>query len=352
MSRKIRLSFVYTDEDRRAASSLVLRHQVGGGSKVATTVILLLTLVGILVVLYLRIRREVSAAYRPLVFLAAFGLGGLAWMLGRRARRLPPKEMNLEVSEDGLTVGGETGEGTASWGVFGKLMESDDLFVLANRAGTSLLAIPKRAFPDDESQQWFRSLAMDRLDLAEPPMTEVSTWGMSTEAGRVNLRIDLAFRDYLDLTIASWSTRIIVGGLTGLMAGTLLHAASRPAPNAVHSGATILLVFGLPFLLFLAVFGVMLAAVHNWLTRSRGVEPQELSLSAESIDVRGAGGGGQFSWSVFDRFKETPRSFILWKRGASDWMILPKRAFATEADKSTCREILAGNLQESPWYFG
>jgi hypothetical protein len=348
----LHLEFACTGAEKKQAQSLLLQRQVGGGSKVLTTVILLLLLAGMVLGFYFRVQREVAAAYRPYVYAAAFGVSFFAWVWIRRSRAATPAEMRLEVSDDGLSVRGSGAVVRMPWSAFSRLLESPDLFVLVDRPKTTLLVIPKRAFSSESWQEWFHTLATNRLSLVDRPPAEAPATRSPTAGHSVTLRLQLQFRDYLDRTLASWLTRGFLAGITALMIGTSLYAAAKPPPNAIYSGTQVFFMFVLPSLLVMMVVVILVFSVRAWWMHSRNAVPQELSLSPESIAFSGRDASGTLPWSVYDCFKETRWSFILWNSRTSAWTMFPKRAFTSEEDMRRCRELLSRQLQQSRWFFG
>jgi hypothetical protein len=212
--------------------------------------------------------------------------------------------------------------------------------------------IPKRAFSSESWQEWFHTLATNRLNLADRAPAEASATRSSLVGDSVNFRLQLQFRDYLDRTLASCFTRGFLAGITALMIGTALYAAAHPPPKAIFSGTQLFFMFVLPFWLIMMVCLTLVLSVHGWWVHLRNAAPQELSLSSESIAFSGRDGSGTLPWSVYDCFQETRWSFILWKSRTSGWTIFPKRAFTSEADMRRCRDLLSQYLQQSRWFFG
>jgi hypothetical protein len=346
------LEFACTDAEKKQAQSLHLQRQVGGGSKLLTTVVLLLLLTGMLLGFAFRVQREVASAHRPYVYAAAVGFSLLAWVWIRRSRASTPAEMKLEVSDDALSIVGSGGAVRMPWSAFGQLLESPDLFVLVDRPRTTLLVIPRRAFPDDRWQDWFHTLANNRLSLADWPPEEVPATRSSDAGHSVHLRLQLRFRDYLDRTLSSWLTRGLLAAMTALIVGTSIRAMANPLPNPIHSGPRVFFMVVLPFLLATMAVVVLVVSIRAWWLHSRHAVPQELSLSPESITFSGRDGSGSLPWTVYDRFKETRWSFIFWNSRNSTWTMFPKRAFPSEEETRRCRDLLSGRLQQSRWFFG
>jgi hypothetical protein len=350
----LHLEFTCTEAEKKQAQSMLLQREIGGGSKVLTTVILLLALAGMLLGFYFRVQREVAPAHRPYMYGGAFAFSLVAWVWirRRRARAATSAENQLEISDDGLFVRGPRGAVRMPWSAFGRLLESPDLFVLVDRSKTSPLAIPRRAFPSESWQDWFQTLATNRLALVDSPPAAAPAARSSTAGQSVDLMFQLRFRDYLDRTLASWLTWGFLAGIMVLMIGVAIHAAANPPPNAVHSGMQVFFLFVIPFLLLMTVVVILVSAVRGWWLHARNAVSQELSLSPESITFSGQDGSGAVSWSVYDRFKETRWSFILWNSRTSAWTMFPKRAFVSDEDRRRCHELLERHLQPSRWFFG
>lgn len=349
MPETLRLEFACTDTERKHAQSLHLQRQVGGGSKVLTMVVLLLALAAMLATFYVRIQREVSAAFRPYAYAAAFGVAFLAWLWIRRSRSAAAVVIRVDISDDGLSVRAQGGEVRTPWSAFSRLLESPEVFVLVDRPGTTLLTIPRRAFPGENWQEWFHTLATNRLSLADRPPADSPAAPPPDASPSVRLSLQLGYRDFLDCTVASWLTRGFLAGIATLMIGVSLYAAANPPPNAAFSATQMFFMFVLPSLLFMMAFVVLLRSAHTWF-QSRSAVPQELSISPDSIAFSGPDGSGTLPWSTYDRFKETRGSFLLWNSGTPAWMILPKRAFGSGDDVNWCRDTLSGHLQQSPWF--
>ncbi len=260
--------------------------------------------------------------------------------------------MSLDISDDGLSVRGSGAAVRMPWSAFSRLLESPDLFVLVDRNKTSLLVIPRPALSGESWQEWFQTLATNQLSLADSPPEEAPAKRSSTAGHSVNLRLQLRFRDHLDRTLASWLTRGLLAGLAALIIGTSLRAAANPPPNAIYSGTQMFFMFVLPFLLVNMMFVTLVVSVRPWWLHSKIAVPQELSLSLESIAFSGPDGSGTLPWSVYDRFKETRWSFIVWNSRTSAWTMFPKRAFTSEEDLRQCRDLLSRQLQPSRWFFG
>jgi hypothetical protein len=300
------------------------------------------------------VQREVGRAYRPYAYAGFFVLCFLVWLARRklRASASAPVTISLDISEDGLSIRGPAATVQTPWSAYSRLLESPELFVLVDRPRTTLLVIPKRAFPSESGQEWFQTLATNGLSLADWPPADARAAPASPVGDSINLTLDLRYRDFLDRSLASWFPRSFLIGITTLMLGTFAYAAATPAPKAVFTGTQMLFFFVLPSLLVMNAFLILVISVNAWWTLSRGAVPQDVSLSEESIAFSSRDASGTLPWSTYPYFKETRWSFILWNRRTSGWMMFPKREFASDDDTNRCREILKRNLVESRWFFG
>jgi hypothetical protein len=352
MAQTLRLEYTCTNEEMKQAQSLNLQKQVGGGSKSRTLVIQFLVLIGMLATVSWRVMHEVAPAYRPLFLLAVIGVTAFVYILRKRQRANAARlSSTLEVTETEITIHGPNSNVTMPWTAFGDCLESPELFVLVDRPKRLLLTIPKRAFPSEQWLSWFREQSENRWRLAEQPALQPQAIAVSRTGDCVKIRVWLAFRDYVDRTIASTYTWAFLLFMTGIFAGTGVAAAANPPPDAVFSAAQVFFMFMLPSLLLMIPIVIFVGSVHSWLTNRKYSVPQDVVLSNESIVFSGAAATGTLPWTVYRRYKETPWSFILWNPSTSAWTIFPKRMFTSLDDLDRCRVLLARNLRVSRWFF-
>jgi hypothetical protein len=331
---------------------MLVRQQYGGGSKVLATVVMLLLMAAMLLGFYFRTQREVGPAYRPYVYAAVALLALFAWFWIRRSRASTPLTIRMDVSDAGLSVLGADADFKLPWSAFKSCLESPELFVLMDRAKTTMLMIPKRAFADEGAQAWFHTLVTNQLNLSDWPTTEPHSLAPSIPRDAVRVKTQLRFRDHLDRTLASWRLRVFFIFLTTMFAGTGVYAAMTPHPNAIRSTTEVFFLFMLPMLLVTMAIAVLLASFLAWWTHSRKAATEDIALMADSMAFSGRDGAGTVQWSADQRFKETRWSFIVWNSRTSAWIMIPKRAFSSEDDVLRCRELLRRNLQHSRWFFG
>jgi hypothetical protein len=353
MAQTLRLEYACTSEEMKQAQSLVLRKQVGGGSKWLTTLVLLAALTGMLFAGYFRIRREVAPKYQPLVYAALF-LFVVAFVLWRRKlRKTEPTSINVDVSENDLTISRPGSNVSMPWSAFSECVESPELFVLRDRPKTMLFVIPKRAFPSESWLNWFCELTTRLTTVSQQtPITAASAAARATPANAVKLRVQIEFRDYIDRTLASCFTWGFLFGVVCLWLGVAAHAAAHPSPRAVYSTTQMFFMFVLPSIFVMMAFLILVGSVHSWLTHSKHSPPQEVALSEESIVFSGRDASGTLPWTAYPCYRETPWSFILWNPSGGASTMLPKRAFTTSDDVQRCRDLLARHLRRSWWFIG
>jgi hypothetical protein len=241
------------------------------------------------------------------------------------------------------------------WSAFSEWLESPDLFVLLDRPKRTLIVVPKRAFPDDSSQTWFREqvdsgVSMPPAHSGEPPVI-----GPSTRPDRVTFTVQLSFRDFVDLTLASWFTWAIVLAVAAAVIAITFGPTANPPQNPVLSETEVFFMFMLPFLLVVVMMIIFIFSFHAWRSHAKYCIPQEIALSEESIAFAGADASGTLPWTAFENYKETWWSFILWRGSfwrCSLWIMFPKRAFTSWDDRSRCRDFLSRHLQRSRWFRG
>jgi len=344
----LRLEYACTEAETAEARSLNLRKQFGG-SKWRTNFALCALLVAMLVGAWFRFR-EIPEGYRALILAAIVGGSVLFVFWKRRIRKTVPQTIKLEISETDFTILGADSRVVLPWSAFSECLESPDLFVLSDRSKRMLIVVPKRAFPSEDWQTWFRQQGTNATRPTTPFCSELPVPPASTSADRVALTVQPGFRDYLACTVASWRTWgiCLVPGV--LLLGISLYSAANPPPNVVNSAAKVFLLFVVPFFLVCVTMIVMIFSVHSWRLHVKYAGPEEVALCEESIAFSSANASGVFPWTRFEHYKETRWHFILWR--GSRWMMLPKRAFTSWDDLNRCRELLDHRLRHSRWFLG
>lgn len=354
MLQLLRLEYRCTAEEMREAQTLNLRKQVGRGSKWLTIIILLTVLLGLVLLLGYQLYTEVPALYRSCAFVVAIFLVFIIFFIRqRRARRRTPGTVTVVISDKEVSVASTTGNLTMPWSSFSACLESPNLFVLVDRQKSFLVVLPKRVFPSQSWEDWFRGRANDKPDLAEAYQMETVLTQPVPRGERVTLNLRLGFRDYLDCTFASWFARVVILGLgAGIPLGTGAYAATQPHPHAIYSTAQMFCFFVLPFALFMVAMLTFLITFRNWRAHAAYLVPQEVSFSDLSIDTSSRDGTSSLPWSTYTCYKETRRSFLLWSTRTSAWLLIPKRNIESADNLDRCRALLGRHVRQSPWYLG
>jgi hypothetical protein len=352
MSQNFCLEYACTPAEREEAQSLSLRKELGGGSKWRTRVVLALILVGVLLALYFQLREMVPAEYRAYAFagVLVFSAGFVLWKRSTRTRR--PATIVVELSERELVIVGVDSRVAMPWSAFSECLESRNLFVLKDRPERLHFIVPKRAFPSEDWQNWFRDLANHRAGPSELPPAEARAMAQSEKGDQITLNFQLGFQDYLDGTLASWRTWGVILALMGTLVGISIYSTAHPPPHAVNSPAKVFFMFVLPFMLVMSVVVIFTIAISTWRAHKKYLIPQQIVLSAKCIRLSSSDGTGTLPWTTYKYFKETRRSLILWSSHASHWLLVPKRSFPSSRDLQSCQTLLAGNLRRSRWFFG
>ncbi len=348
MPQVLRLEYACTEAEKSQAQNLSVRQKLGGGSKLRTWLVLLLLLNGLLLNAWFRFP-NLAQAYRALLIVALF-VGAYVFVVCKRIwRETASVPITQEISEAGVASFGAAATVRLPWSAFSQCLESNELFVLMDRTKTTLIVVPKRVFPSEDSQTWFREQSMHIKDAA-PTLRDSTGLPVSASTDVIRLTVQLGLRDYFDRTLASWRTWGFCLFIAGLELGAFFYAAVNSPPNPVNSNTKVFLLFGLPFFLASMVMIIVMFSVYGWRINAKHFDPEQIALSDSTVEFAGRAGSGNLPWSHFAHYKETFGSFIIWR--GSLWMIFPKRAFASQDDVSRCREFLDRNLRRSAWFFG
>jgi hypothetical protein len=138
------------------------------------------------------------------------------------------------------------------------------------------------------------------------------------------------------------SVRWIIGigiGIIGLVVGILFFAYADPVPGiflAVLSAFLLLMQFVIPTFVFRRVYR----------RNSRMVGPRTVTVNETGIISDHQLGRSESSWNTYFKFQETAKSFLLYQ-SADAVGVLPKRAFATNADLQEFRALLAAKVPQN-----
>jgi hypothetical protein len=362
----LRLEYACTKKEMEEAQSLNLRKQVGRGSKWLTWLVLLLLAGGLGALLWFRVRHEISGRYQPYFWLAVLAVWLFFVYQQKRSTGRSKLQNRVEVtpSELKLDLGGT--KLTLPWSSFSDCLESPNLFVLVDRPKSFLVVLPKRAFPSESWQTWFRERAGTirnerALELGESAWENIERGpnpgaSVTDEGGKgqvIAVRFRLGFGDYVDRTLASWFSLGLILAFSAMPIVVGLFVLSKPDPKAVYTDAQMFLYFIIPASMFSFVFYTLIAAAMQWGSHKAHLVRQEISFSPETVRQVSKDGTVEMPWSNFFMFyKETRRSFVLWKRDDSSWVMIPKRSFTSKEELSKCRLLFAQHLHPSRAFFG
>jgi YcxB-like protein len=269
------------------------------------------------------------------------------FFLKRKTLRKRDQPVQMEISEREMAFIGSNSRSAMPWTAFSQCLESPGLFVLLDKPKRLLFAIPKRAFPDEKSQDWFRTLTKE---LENPRTTEPAEALMPGRiAGNgIALTIQLKFRDFLVRMFTSWRSKGFGLGFGALCMGMCLFT---PKPeHAVFSRGQMMLitVATLVPILTVAFFGATFIA---WRSEKKFMGPQHLVIGSHGVQFADRSGSGLLAWSTYKYYMENRWAFFIWNPQGSLWIMLPKRDFASAMDVEQVRNLLRTNLKASRWFY-
>jgi hypothetical protein len=343
----LRLQYTCTKAERDEAQTLVTREQLGGGSKWLAKILLYLMLIGLLLEGYFKF--DDMPKLRRLEILGAIILGSTVFViLKNRLQKEATDQIKIEVSIKNFTILDKASKAAIAWSSISNCYESSGLFVLLHKSNSLSYIVPKRAFPSEDWQAWFRALANHKPEPDQTSTIESVIAADSKSTNIVIIRFKLGLRDYFDRCITSWLTWTIALAMEVLVLAALLSASANPAPNGPARPALdasfLLFPLVMPIVLMIALF-----TIQPWLSQRKHSTSQEVALSEDGIFFNGGDGSGNLAWSTFTNFKETQNCFILARRWTRVWFLLPKGSFATREDVQRCRWLLEGHLRRSKW---
>jgi hypothetical protein len=279
-----------------------------------------------------------------------FGIFIAVWFVlfvAMRGDRKPaPQPATADITAQGLRLTTAGTELDHAWSAFSQLVESQNLFVLVDRTKTVLIALPKRAFPNPSSQDWFRSIVDTAL--AQTPQTPSQLPPFAPDPDEITLQFRYTYRDYLNYTLATWLTRAVMLGVLGVITCVIINAYLRPVPNAVHSTGAVLLMMS-PFFLLLFCMPSLIFSIRTWFAVRGQLTEQSVTLGEEGVTMTEPTGDTHVDWPNLRFYKETRRLFILWNSPRAAALMFPKRAILSPADLGKLRALLDKHLRKSTW---
>jgi hypothetical protein len=276
-----------------------------------------------------------------------------ATMSGRK-----PEPVILEFTGKGMTFLSGTGREEVDWTAFGRHIEINDLFLLEMTEARQWIMLPKRAFSGAGELERFRVWLL--LRSTAPALTETpAQWG-STGLSRprstsrvIQGEFCYRFPDYLDRVLASWFTRAIMLLIMGTAVYSYIEIHREGGFDPSYSILTRIAVTAVPTSV-LMLFTPLVFAAKEWFADTHRHDLQNLQITEQGMIARSFAGTAERTWSIFSRYKETRRSFLIWGKVAgkaqSDYVLIPKRALGRAEDVEWFRSLLSARLQASSWY--
>jgi hypothetical protein len=298
--------------------------------------------------------RTVPAGYR------GYAIGGflILWViffvrLRRQHRNAKPVTTKTRISADGIEMRAPEGEVRLSWNGISRHYESEKLFALADRTKSVLYIIPKRAFPDPQSIQWFASLlgeikASAAADAASgqpiqayPPQAPIA----APRDDQILIEPEYRYLDYLHYEVTSWEGRVLaMGGAALVMTAFVMAAMEPPSPRAAYSLGLVAIVM-LPVDIIFVAMGPVIFSVAQW-RRRRAHEPTRIVLGDDGVVLHMADGNVSVRWSAYRYYRETRRLILIWTGHRASALILPKRSFISPRDLERARSLVQSHLRQ------
>lgn len=349
MATRLQLEYTCTSVELNEARALYERDPVGRKAKLRSSLVLSVMFVVFLALIYFRIRTEVAPKHQPWFLLIAGGVILLGYHSFQSNSKKPGAPTKLEISEKELVFVCGEARTSCLWSAFSQCLDSPNLFVLMDRSKQLLYTIPKRAFPDQTSQNWFRCLA-SQSNPTSAPSGEIRHTLPQQSPDAILLSYQLRYRDYLIHNISSWRFKGIALLMLFISIGSCLWQAIHPSPDAVNGPWKVLAIM-LPLCLGMLVGVIFLVSSFWWFSESRHRERQQLAISDVGIDFISRDSSGLLPWTTYQNYFENRWSFFVWNSRSSVWFMFPKHAFATELEQEKFRAMLQKHLRPSRWFF-
>jgi YcxB-like protein len=330
MSSNFQLEYNCSKAEIKEAESLNQHYKMGGGPKWRSGLLIYLAFGGIILVAYYRVRYEFSPEEQWLCIPVAVVVFITLRIIKRQNSKNATKSTRMEVSEQGLTTIAGDKRALTRWSGFGKCLESPNLFVLLDLSERLLVVLPRRAFPDAASQDWFRVLANQRPTKSELPSEETASSDKALPPDGIVLNFQLGYRDYLSRMISSWRTKGIVLLIFSMVTVICIVQGMHPDPNAVNPPVKVYFVYMLPTLCVMLPVVFLIVTLVTWLSEKELIQQQNLILTDAGIIFSELHASGSLGWDTFDYYLENPWSYIIWKGGARTWFLwalLGRRCF-------------------------
>lgn len=166
----------------------------------------------------------------------------------------------------------------------------------------------------------------------------------------MHMRFTLCSDDIIEMDRAKWKSVRKGIFLAFCLIGLLLLALTFIAVISDKQKAfrSVLTLLGIPLITFTGLFYLVNCQMKLRAKKQLGDNPSlqgpvEVELNEEGLSWTGTDHRGQSTWSAFVNFLESDNLFVIFYSPQLA-RILPKRGFASEADVSAMREILASQI--------
>jgi hypothetical protein len=234
------------------------------------------------------------------------------------------------------------------WGGFAGCVESDKLFVLTEQTKRLFYIVPKRVLPDEEWIAWLRAMARSSK-VAAHSRVDLTVAPQESEAGVLRMEYRLGYWSMVYLLQASWMGKGIMLGWLGLHGYVIGTSIMNPPPNPKVPMWKVMLYFDLPVVVLGGLLLLLFVAANSWRQHRRELMPWRVEMGDDVLRHNSGAGEVVASWECYNRFKETPWHFILWRRPGGNWLMVPKRSLGGDEGVRQCREFLERRLRRSTW---
>ncbi|HEY5913651.1 MAG TPA: YcxB family protein [Verrucomicrobiae bacterium] len=344
----LQLEYSCTEAELKEAKVLQERQVYGRGSKWRARLVLFGLLALVLGGAYLRFKREMTPRERVWFVGMVVVIFVVLRIFQRITRRKTNGPVRLEFSEREVVIHGGGGRSAILWSGFSQCLESPNLFVLVDRTKAVLFVVPKRAFPDEAAQNYFRAQANQPRSVAPATTDEALVPGRFVSNNGIALIVKLRYRDYLSRNFTSWRMKGVCLGLLALVTGMIFL--TPPPPDAVNSSLKTFLIM-VPMLGGMLVLMMFIVPFISWHGEKKHLSAQHIVVTGEGMEFADRDSGGRVPWSTYKYYLENRWGFFVWNPRGSVWFMFPKRAFASASDLEQLREVLGVKLERSRWFY-
>lgn len=346
----IQLEYSCTEQDLKEAKALGERESFGGGPRWRSTLVMLVVLVVVGTGLFFRFKAEIAPKDRPWFIALVVVIFAAVSYFNKKTRAKTGDIVRLEISERAIIFNGENSRTEMLWSGFSKCLETPNLFALLDNSKSVMRVIPKRAFPDEKSQEWFRAQANQPRITAEPTTQERAFPSRFMASNGVAITLEYKFRDHLIRNITSWRVKAMALLMLAIMGGVSIVSFVNPPPDAVVPPGKVALMMVAAFVpIMIVVFSLVI--VLWWFQQRKHYLTHHVLLTQEGIEFTEQNASGRLPWNTYKYYRETRWTFFIWNPQGSLWFMFPKRAFTSPSDLDQCRTLLQTNLKPSRWFF-